>query len=147
MRVIIRRLFPPPWRVREGGGCSMNRSTRPPVRPRRINLPLKGGGNNTTVSPFFIRRLGEKPLEAARQYFPHHGKVVPRREFGGANVEFAILIFVEAFRTGDDHGADGVGSLDMAGVIKLDAPRYFREHGRVREPAQQVLLRRGLGPP
>ena len=52
--------------------------------------------------------------------FAHHPKIVSRREIGRPDVEFAVLIFLEAFRPGDVI-ARPHWCMDMAVVVDLDA--------------------------
>ena len=91
--------------------------SRPAIDQHQIGTP-----------PFGIRRARsdfvlDQAGEAAGQHFAHHGVIVAGREFGGLDVEFAILVFLEAFGPGHDEGADGMRALDMGIVIDLDAAR------------------------
>ena len=83
--------------------------------------------------------------KTSAQDFAHHAEIVAGRESGGANVELAILIFLEALGAGNDHGADRVGSLDVAVVIDLDAARHARQLQRRGELLEEPRLRGGVG--
>ena len=91
------------------------------------------------------RRLRHQPLEAPFKHLAHHAEVVARRQFGRTDVELAILVLLEPLGTGNDHGADRVGSLDVAVVIDLDAPGHARQAEGVGEQLQELALGRGLG--
>ena len=87
----------------------------------------------------------DQPLEPALQHLAHHAEVVAGRELGGADVELAILVLLEALRARDDHGADRVRALDVAVVVDLDAARHARQPERFGQRLEQLLLRRGVG--
>ena len=87
------------------------------------------------------RRLGQEPLEPARQHFAHHAKVVAWGQVGGTNVEFAVLTFAKSFRSGDDHRAHRIRALDVAIVIDLNTTRHPRQAKGVGELPQQFFLR------
>ena len=102
--------------------------------------------------------LFQCPGEAALEHFGKHGVVVPRRDVRRLYVEFAIGVLDEAVRSGDDHGADRLRSLDMAVVVDLDALRrplqiegigqLFHElplRGAFGQAARQRLVRIGQG--
>ena len=61
------------------------------------------------------------------------------------DVELAVLVLHEAFGTGDDHGADRIGALDVAVVVDLDALRRLRQASVVGQRVEQAALRRGIG--
>ena len=79
------------------------------------------------------------------EHLAHHAEIVARREVGGADVEFAILVFPETLRPGDDHRADRIRALDVAVVVDLDAPRRPRQPKTFRQRREQLALRGGVG--
>ena len=91
------------------------------------------------------RGLLDQPLESPAQDLAHHAEVVAGREVGGADVELAVLVLLEAFRPGDDHGADRVRPLDVTVVVHLDAPRQPRQREGLAQRVEQLALRGGLG--
>ena len=98
-----------------------------------------GGGDGLHHAVAWI--LGHQPLEAAGEHFAHHAVIVAGGDVLGPDVELAVLVLAESFLAGDDHGADGVGSLDMAVVVDLDAARHARQLKNVRQRLEQFLLR------
>ncbi len=100
---------------------------------RRRDRPAPRGASSSS-------RLKRRP-----QHLAHHAVIVARREVGRADVELAILVFLEALRAGDDHGADRIGALDVAVVVDLDALRNARQPERVGQRLEQLLLRRRVG--
>src|SRR5262249_444073 len=68
--------------------------------------------------------------------------VIAGGELRRADIEFAVLIFAEAFTVGNDHGADSVAAADMAVVVDLDATWRARQREGLCQGAKQFLLRR-----
>ena len=62
-----------------------------------------------------------------------------------ADVELAVGGLVEAFRTSDDHAADGVPALNMRVVIDLDTFRRGVQPEQVGKLAEKTALRSGIG--
>ncbi len=70
--------------------------------------------------------LLEEPREAAAEDLAHHREIIAGGEVLGTDVELAVAVLHEAFRPGDDHRADRIGSLDVRVVEHLDAARRGR---------------------
>src|SRR6478609_2138394 len=106
------------------------------IGPRRVSIAIRATGDVDRLARLRsragrtrhrARRLVHQPLETAAQHLPHHAEVVARHQVGGTDIEFAVLVFLEPLRPGDDHGADGVAALDVAVVVDLDAARRARQ--------------------
>jgi hypothetical protein len=80
------------------------------------------------------------PGKPARQHLAHHPEIVPRREFGVADVEGPVVLLGEPFLAGDDHRADGIGARNMRIVVDLDAPGRCIEREAVGDALEQRLL-------
>ena len=89
----------------------------------------------TTVDQKQVRALGrflrclvtfiaQHPGKAAGEHFAHHGEIVIAGILG-ADIEFAILVFDEAFRPGHHHAAHRMGTLDVRIVVNLNALRQL----------------------
>ena len=89
--------------------------------------------------------LLEEPPEAARQHLLHHPEVVARRQVLAADVELAVLAFLEAVGAGHDHRAHRVGALDVRVVVDLDPARGCVEPEGLGQPVEEAALRRRLG--
>ena len=87
----------------------------------------------------------QQPLETPLQHLAHHRVVVARRQAFGFDVELAVLVLDEAVRARHDHGADGIGALDVAVVVDLDPLRRMRQPKRGDHRLQQPSLGRGIG--
>src|SRR5882672_5204420 len=89
--------------------------------------------------------LVHQTLESPRQHFAHHAEIITRRDVRGFDVELAVLILTQALRSGDDHGADRVGALNMTVVVDLDAARRPCQPEGPGERGKEPLLGRRLG--
>jgi hypothetical protein len=83
-----------------------------------VILRIKG---DRLVARFLLQL--QQSLEASCEHFAHHAVVIAGGETLALDVELPVLVFHEAFGTGNDHGPHAVGALDMAVVIDFDAPR------------------------
>src|SRR5215208_572239 len=105
-----------------------------------------------------FRLLLEQPGEAAGEHLAHHAEIIAKRARFAAHVEFAVLVFDEAFGPRDDHGTHGLGTLDVGIVEDLDPPgpgvqtedpcdavEQPRLRLRFSEPAAECLLGIGKG--
>ncbi len=90
--------------------------------------------------------LGEL-AEAPRQHLAHHGVVVTRGKVFALHIELPVLAFDEAFRSGNDHGADRVRAGDVAVVVNLDALGRLVEIDELGEAGEDRGLRGRLGEP
>ena len=85
--------------------------------------------------------LLHQPGEPALHHLAHHAKIIARNDVFGTNVEFAVLVFHKALRTGHDHRADRIAAHDMGVVIDLYAPWHPRQIESLSHSAQQPGLR------
>ena len=76
--------------------------------------------NVTSVASRVATLPGYGGSKAALEHLAHHRKVIAGSGFRALDVEFAIGVLAEPLWPGDDHGADGVGALNMAVVVNLD---------------------------
>ena len=90
-----------------------------------------------------FRVLLDEAREAAHENLAHHRIVVACR--GRADRELAILVLHESVGAGNDHRADGLGSLDMTVVVDLDAPGRRVEAEQGRQTLKMGALCRTLG--
>src|SRR6476620_5545253 len=93
------------------------------------------------LPPSISTKSGQAPL----QHLAHHREVVARLGLRPLDVELAVIVLPEPFRTGDDHGAGRIGAHDMTVVIDFDALGYFPKLKRISELAEDPALCRRLG--
>src|SRR5262249_1825089 len=103
------------------------------VGPRRLSraadinrhLVRRGHGYNACADSRRGRArawgLLHETFEAAAEDLAHHAEIVARREIRRAYIEFAILVFLKSFGTGDDHRADRIRPLNVAVVVDFNA--------------------------
>ena len=78
--------------------------------------------------------------KTAGKDFAHHGKVIARCDVA-LDVKFTISVFHKAFRPGNDHAADHVGTLNMAVIVNFNAFGRAIEVEFIGQAIQQFALR------
>ena len=115
-----------------------------PCRRRRAAGPARAGGRPSLRrrARRAVRPPRSRRREAASHHLAHHAVVVAGRHVRRADVELAVVVLGEAFRPGDDHGADGIGAHDVRIVVDLDPPRRLAAGRSRTEPDEQPRLAR-----
>ncbi|CCC98265.1 protein of unknown function [Azospirillum baldaniorum] len=143
--------LPPGVAVRPLGDADQRHVVDPQIgqhAQRHVELP-DAAVDQHQIGPGALRPfrvLLDRPAEAAGHDLAHHREVVAGGALG-LDVELAVGVLDEALRPGDDHGADGVGALDVGVVVDLDALRRAVQPEDRRHPVEQPRLRRTFGQP
>ena len=129
--------WPPSIRTRSGqaGKAPVSSSIR---RPAPVDAPAR-----LRLAPCsFISREKRRSITS---------RIMPKSSPGVMSVERMLNLrywfFDEAFRPGDDHGADGIRAHDVGVVVDLDAARRLGEAEGLGEAVEQPRLGRRLGQP
>ena len=87
-----------------------------------------------------VRVLLQGAPEAAAEHLAQHREIVTGGDIGALDVELAVGVLHQPLGAGDDHGADGVGTGDVAVVVHLDPSRRAVEAEGLRHPFEQPAL-------